>query len=68
MIDNTALKACPFCGGGATLSRHEFFAASPPCGVKCLGCGVASDQFYETEAEAIAAWNRRKPEPEGGAR
>ena len=46
--------ACPFCGGEAKtvlLGVKEF-------AVHCYGCSVETDA-YTTEADAIAAWNRR---------
>lgn len=66
------LKPCPFCGG-ANLSisdcvelgecenfircRSNTFVAVV-CDYNKGGCG-ASGGYYETETEAIAAWNRR---------
>ena len=55
------LKPCPFCGGD---NASQFFHADTGYGaswhVECLAkdCG-AGTSFYDTEAEAIAAWNRR---------
>lgn len=53
------LKKCPFCEGEAdiqnwvmkTLGRDRFSVA-------CNHCDVETP-IYETEHEAIAAWNRR---------
>ena len=47
------LKPCPFCGGTANIAkgRIEFWAYCPNCG--------ARTEFYETEQEAVVAWNRR---------
>ena len=47
------LKPCPFCGGTANIAkgRIEFWAYCPHCG--------ARTEFYETEREAVDAWNAR---------
>jgi hypothetical protein len=48
------ILACPFCGGEAFVGADD--AGYPE--VKCIGeCHPA-----DTEAEAIAAWNRRTPD------
>lgn len=46
------LKPCPFCGSDEIVLGKGLFA------VMCLGCGVIT-KYYNTEKEAIAAWNRR---------
>ena len=58
------LKPCPFCGGEAKISMkyvgygslglgaHDWF------GVYCADCDTSTRE-HQTEAEAIAAWNRR---------
>lgn len=54
------LKNCPFCGEEA-----ETFFPDPDdfsCVVECSDCGT-SGMLYEDEKSAIAAWNRRTPEP-----
>lgn len=50
------LLACPFCGGEAHMS-----ASSDGYGVQCWNRRCIDMQMEEipTEAEAIAAWNRR---------
>lgn len=69
------LKACPFCGGKAYLGtiRHSH----PPYDneelknqleyyhINCATCAVGAKAIagYLTEAEAIAAWNTRTPDP-----
>ena len=60
MIDNTALKPCPFCGGKA-----KWRYIKPQGYVFCVKCGTStgiySDTYEEADckAEAVAAWNRR---------
>ena len=51
------LRECPFCGGEA----FEYYSGSQfeICEVVCKECGCRSKR--KTEAEAIAAWNTRKP-------
>lgn len=52
------LKRCPFCGGeairGIACHVHEDYAFR----VECRECKIVTP-FYDTEAEAIEAWNRR---------
>ena len=52
------LKPCPFCGGTANIAkgRIEFWDYCPHCG--------ARTEFYETEREAVDAWNARPIEDE----
>jgi len=45
--------SCPLCGGGADV--HTSFSG---CVVRCIWCAVTTP-LYPTEADAIAAWNRR---------
>lgn len=52
-MDNEKIKPCPFCGGEA-----EFVMSGGDRRVDCKKCGARSD-WYDTEAEAIAAWNNR---------
>ena len=49
------LKPCPFCGGEAKLRRY---GDSAYCYIECSQCEIGA-YFYDTKAEAIAAWNRR---------
>lgn len=56
------LKHCPFCGGKAYISQEDCYGYDDnDYMVFCDNCGL---QFgftmqYDTEAEAIEAWNRR---------
>lgn len=52
-----ALRPCPFCGDEAICIGARVFHD-----IKCPGCGTLSGT-KEYKAEAIAAWNRRTPEP-----
>jgi Lar family restriction alleviation protein len=53
------LRECPFCGGEAEI------CSTSECdlhGVYCPSCGAQTAWGgYEAQAEAIAAWNHRKP-------
>jgi len=73
------LLPCPFCGGEASPHGYQhfgkpltetfwkgdrpitkaYFCNCPSCGVSNICSGIG----YETREEAIAAWNRRAPEP-----
>lgn len=55
------LLPCPFCGGEATIDNAggKYQAWCKYC------CCIHMGEFYNTEAEAITAWNRRaQPENE----
>jgi Lar family restriction alleviation protein len=70
------LKSCPFCGSGVAkeIGNASFSGVELMCGEKdrpyvwCGTCG-SSGSFEDTEAEAIAAWNRRAAQhtPEASA-
>jgi len=45
------------CGGEAKVVKHEYYMCSPTYGVTCYKCGTATNQGFDTEAEAIEAWN-----------
>lgn len=51
------LKPCPFCGGEAEIWRAN---RERSAWIACMGrCCVLVSKEYTTDAEAIAAWNRR---------
>jgi Lar family restriction alleviation protein len=50
------LKPCPFCGG-SNVSTYEVKGSYSTL---CVGCGGEGPE-EDSEAEAIAAWNRRSP-------
>jgi ribosomal protein L37AE/L43A len=52
-----ALLPCPFCGGTSLTVYAD--------GVWCEQCSAHHDVDPPSEAEAIAAWNRRTPSREG---
>lgn len=63
--DCQKLRECPFCGGKAVVDKHSFYNdktkgfTDRSFGVKCYECFAQSYQFYQTEENAINAWNRR---------
>ncbi len=52
------LNPCPFCGGQAYIFRCTDGKGKSYYGVTCEGWHYPKD-LYETEAEAIDAWNGR---------
>ena len=59
-----ALEPCPFCGGRVKL-REVKHLTPPRWGISHLNdCEVEPgwDIMWGSEAEAIAAWNRRTPQ------
>lgn len=60
----TELKPCPFCGERHVMHEQghviitETARSGPRFGVRCYSCG-GRIEFFETEAEAIEAWNTR---------
>ena len=52
------LLFCPFCGGEAEMLTAESMYGGYLFGIMCNDCRSRGD-VYDTEAEAIAAWNSR---------
>jgi Lar family restriction alleviation protein len=52
------LKKCPFCGGEAAMRHLENVSFY----VVCTKCNAGIETYSDKDA-AIAAWNRRAPEP-----
>ena len=58
--EREGLKPCPFCGGEALVDDNEPYPGD--CiwfDVGCGECNCVIDACFDTEADAIAAWNRR---------
>ena len=56
-------KLCPFCGGSANVIKNKtmnmkFYYVVPYYFVMCSQCRAQSHKF-ETDEEAIEAWNKR---------
>ena len=70
MGERESLKPCPFCGNREALDLEDFYEGSVldstdiavVCNFHKGGCG-ASSSYQRSEAEAIAAWNRRAELP-----
>lgn len=56
---NEKLKPCPFCGGEAEITKT--YAFDYYFYVGCQRCRVETG-YYDTEEEAINAWNTRVEE------
>lgn len=52
------LLPCPFCGGEAEMLTAESMNGGYLFGIMCNDCRSRGD-VYDTEAEAISAWNSR---------
>ena len=52
------LKPCPFCGDFSISGVEEHGENAGEWYIYCTGCFTRT-AYYNTEAEAIAAWNRR---------
>lgn len=54
------LKPCPFCGGKAFLIKSKDFTGRSIYQVYCPATTVqAKTTWFDTEKEAVEAWNRR---------
>jgi len=58
------LKPCPFCGGEAEIVALDAWYKNPFVGIGCSKCPAILAEYgeykrFNTEAEAIAAWNAR---------
>ena len=54
------IKPCPFCGSdNVSTSYKDTFSYDFRRGVYCADCCGGIYPFYDTEAEAIKAWNTR---------
>jgi len=51
------LKPCPFCGGEAIAEMNENWYWEYE--VYCTKCGATFQTSFDTEEEAVKAWNRR---------
>lgn len=69
MTDTTSavpsLLPCPFCGGVPSIKHGKIFNSivCPPGPCKGTGLVFAFDFGEEETSKAIAAWNRRAPQP-----
>ena len=64
MSDDLKPLPCPFCGEQEGVYSEAGTEATGPHAaiVRCSGCNAV--HCHNTEAEAIAAWNRRAPDAE----
>lgn len=64
MSDAPELKPCPFCGGQADIWKASVDLGLPAW-IACTHCkeGVFCTKEHSTTEAAIAAWNRRAPDP-----
>jgi Lar family restriction alleviation protein len=64
-IEAVALLPCPFCGETASTERNTVFGPTgAPWAIGCDVNGCAEFAWFQSEAEAIAAWNRRAKTPD----
>lgn len=52
------LKACPFCGADARVGCEKYYNPRVSRRIICTQC-YSSSGWYDTEEEAIEAWNKR---------
>ena len=54
------LKPCPFCGGEASIDwGYHLYGPPVTYNVECRRCTAKIEYPYDSEEEAIKAWNRR---------
>lgn len=58
------LKPCSFCGEKARIITHVYYDMPNDYGIRCIRCKAESYQFFQSEDDAIKAWNRRAGESE----
>lgn len=54
-----SLKPCPFCGGEAVATYDSEYNPKGVYWVSCGRCGAMPRGVFNTEVEAIEAWNTR---------
>lgn len=62
-MPKSELKACPFCGGAAHITRYhvkgwQIFCGYAHCQMDSIAC-----TGFRTREEAVKVWNERFPEP-----
>lgn len=53
------LKACPFCGGAAVLSRESVMYSMPFWAVRCTVCEASTKPMQGDLSSVVEAWNKR---------
>ena len=56
------LKPCPFCGGTRIEVYDYDYGITETIGVRCKDCGAHIENMFESDEEAVEAWNRRAGE------
>lgn len=56
------VKPCPFCGGSAVITDVRESHHSFKVGCYSDTCWQPGTGYFDTEQEAIAAWNKRSPD------
>lgn len=59
-MSDPELKPCPFCGGDARVDAMPVYVVAGDCyQCICIGGCASSSAYYDSEEDAVAAWNRR---------